>query len=176
VPAAAAAADGSRGGRLRLGDKALAEIKTAPRAARWKQFKVLLDTYFTSRRSAVSSWRATAGGHRPERAEFTQLFESWWCSPMLRAPQYPARTFKIDKVVKGQPDRATPSFTVRSGGRPRRRAEWAQRNAATTARHVKIKGQHGADLSRRVRLVIRTMRHRRRPQRALRKRSPGERS
>src|SRR5882724_12529104 len=108
VPAVADAADDPAGVIATLGDKALAEIKknSSARPQMEANFKVLLDTYFDvpsiSRFVLARYWRVATDG---ERAEFTQLFEELVVqSYVARFSQYSGETFKVDKVVKDQPD------------------------------------------------------------------------
>jgi len=107
------------------------------------KFKELLNAYFDvpsiSRFVLGRYWRASTDG---ERAEFTQLFEELVVqSYAARFSQYSGESFKIDKVVKDQPDPgdAIVHCQVQAAGQEPVRAEWRLKNNGGHYRIVDVK-------------------------------------
>jgi phospholipid transport system substrate-binding protein len=106
-------------------------------------FKVLLNTYFDvpsiSRFVLARYWRAATDA---ERAEFTQLFETLVVqSYAARFSQYSGETFKIDNVVKDQPDPgdAIVHCHVQATGQEPVRADWRLKDTGGHYRIVDVK-------------------------------------
>ena len=145
MPAPAVAADDPAAVVTALGNKALAEIKNgaAARPQMEANFKELLNAYFDvpsiSRFVLGRYWRAATDG---ERAEFTQLFEELVVqSYAARFSQYSGETFKVDKVVKDQPDPgdAIVHCQVQAAGQEPVRAEWRLKSNGGHYRIVDVK-------------------------------------
>ena len=128
-----------------LADKALAEIKknSAARPQMEANFKVLLETYFDvpsiSRFVLARYWRVAT---EAERAEFTKLFEQLVVqSYAARFSEYSGETFKINNVVKNQPDPgdAIVHSTIQAAGQEPVRADWRLKATGGHYRIVDVK-------------------------------------
>jgi phospholipid transport system substrate-binding protein len=130
VPAAANAADDPGAIIASLGSKALAEIQknNTSRPLMEANFKTLLENYFDvasiSKFVLARYWRVAT---EAERAEFTKLFEQFVVqSYAARFAQYSGETFKVNNVVKGQPDPgdAIVHSSIEAAGEEPVRADW----------------------------------------------------
>jgi phospholipid transport system substrate-binding protein len=128
-----------------LADKALAEIKknSAARPQMEANFKVLLETYFDvpsiSRFVLARYWRVAT---EAERAEFTKLFEQLVVqSYAARFSEYSGETFKINNVVKNEPDPgdAIVHSTIQAAGQEAVRADWRLKDVSGHYRIVDVK-------------------------------------
>jgi len=128
-----------------LADKELAEIKknSAARPQMEANFKVLLETYFDvpsiSRFVLARYWRVAT---EAERAEFTKLFEQLVVqSYAARFSEYSGETFKINNVVKNQPDPgdAIVHSTIAAAGQEPVRADWRLKDSGGHYRIVDVK-------------------------------------
>lgn len=145
VPAVANAADDPGAIIASLGSKALAEIQknNASRPLMEANFRTLLENYFDvasiSKFVLARYWRVAT---EPERAEFTKLFEQFVVqSYAARFAQYSGETFKVNNVVKGQPDPndAIVHSTIEAAGEEPVRADWFLKQAADRYLIVDVK-------------------------------------
>ena len=145
VPAVANAADDPGAIIASLGSKALAEIQknNASRPLMEANFKTLLENYFDvpsiSKFVLARYWRVAT---EAERAEFTQVFEQFVVqSYAARFAQYSGETFKVNNVVKDQPDPgdAIVHSTIEAAGEEPVRAEWFLKKAGDRYLIVDVK-------------------------------------
>jgi phospholipid transport system substrate-binding protein len=145
APAVADAADDPGAVISTLGDKALAEIKknSSARPQMEANFKVLLETYFDvpsiSRFVLARYWRVAT---EAERTEFTTLFEQLVVqSYAARFSEYSGETFKINNVVKDQPDPgdAIVHTQIQAAGQEPVRADWRLKDNGGHYRIVDVK-------------------------------------